>query len=287
LFYRTDKKIVVCKTVKGEVLNVEIGLINHKLITNQLKKNIMNQSYQKLIKGNQIYSETKKFQDPDYFENLSKGQKPEYLWIGCSDSRVPANEITSTQSGEIFVHRNIANLVVHTDTNLLSVLEYAVKYLEVKHIIVCGHYGCGGVKAAMTNTYHGFVDNWLRNIKDVYHKNEEELQAINNNDDKANRLAELNVIEQVRNLAKTTIVQEAWSHRELHLHGWVYGLKDGLVKDLSVIHDGQEDIDSIYRFSINGAKAKKTVKKSTVPVVKLPVKKVAVKSKVQRLKVKR
>jgi carbonic anhydrase len=247
----------------------------------------MNKSYQKLIKGNQIYSETKKFQDPEYFENLSKGQKPEYLWIGCSDSRVPANEITSTQSGEIFVHRNIANLVVHTDTNLLSVLEYAVKYLEVKHIIVCGHYGCGGVKAAMTNTYHGFVDNWLRNIKDVYFKNQEELQAINNEEDKANRLSELNVIEQVRNLAKTTIVQEAWSHRELHLHGWVYGLKDGLVKDLSVIHNGQEDIDSIYRFAINGTKTKMPVKKSVVPVIKLPAKKVPAKPKAQRLKTKR
>ncbi len=248
----------------------------------------MNKSYQKLIKGNQIYAETKKFQNPEYFENLSKGQKPEYLWIGCSDSRVPANEITSTHSGEIFVHRNIANLVVHTDTNLLSVLEYAVKYLEVKHIIVCGHYGCGGVKAAMTNTYHGFVDNWLRNIKDVYFKNQEELQAINNEDDKANRLSELNVIEQVRNLAKTTIVQEAWSHRELHLHGWVYGLRDGLVKDLSVIHNGQEDIDSIYRFSINGAKTKVPAIKPAVPVVKLPVKKSAAKHKAtQRLKTKR
>ena len=244
----------------------------------------MNKSYQKLIRGNQIYSETKVFQDAEYFKNLSKGQKPDYLWIGCSDSRVPANEITNTQSGEIFVHRNIANLVIHTDTNLLSVLEYAVKYLEVKHIIVCGHYGCGGVLASMTNTYHGFVDNWLRNIKDVYHKNEEELKAIHNKNERANRLTELNVLEQVRNLAKTTIVQEAWSQRELHLHGWVYGLQDGLVKDLSVIHNGQQDIDSIYRFSFNGAKAKTPVKKSSVPVIKLPLKKAAVKPKPQRLK---
>ncbi|MCW3092173.1 MAG: cab [Ferruginibacter sp.] len=244
----------------------------------------MEKSYQKLIQGNKIYAETKKFQDPQYFEKLSKGQTPEYLWIGCSDSRVPSNEITSTQSGEIFVHRNIANLVVHTDTNLLSVLEYAVKYLEVKHIIVCGHYGCGGIKAAMTNTYHGFVDNWLRNIKDVYHKNEGELAAITDEDDRANRLSELNVIEQVRNLAKTTIVQEAWSKRELHLHGWVYGLKDGLIKDLSVIHDGQEDIDSIYRFSINGTKPKAPVKVNAVPVVKLPLKKAAANHKIQRVK---
>ncbi|MBL0356665.1 MAG: carbonic anhydrase [Chitinophagaceae bacterium] len=210
----------------------------------------MNQSYQKLIKGNKIYSETRLFENPEYFKELAKGQTPEYLWIGCSDSRVPANEITNTKSGEIFVHRNIANLVVHTDSNLLSVLEYAVVYLKVKHIIVCGHYGCGGVNASMTNTCHGFVDNWLRNIKDVYLKNVKELEAIKNETERANRLTELNVIEQVRNLAKTTIVQQAWSERELHLHGWVYGLNSGIVKDLSVIHDSQEDIDSIYRFNI-------------------------------------
>lgn len=210
----------------------------------------MNKSYQKLIQGNKLYAETKIYQDPDFFKKLSQGQTPDYLWIGCSDSRVPANEITSTKSGEIFVHRNIANLVVHTDTNLLSVLEYAVKYLQVKHIIVCGHYGCGGIKASMTNNYHGFVDNWLRNIKDVYHKNMNELEAIKDETERANRLTELNVVEQVRNLAKTTIVQQAWTERELHLHGWVYGLHDGLIKDLSVIHDDKDDIDPIYRFDI-------------------------------------
>jgi carbonic anhydrase len=209
----------------------------------------MEKSYQKLIQGNKIYAETKLFQDPEYFKNLSQGQKPDYLWIGCSDSRVPANEITKTESGEIFVHRNIANLVVHTDTNLLSVLEYAVKFLGVKHIIVCGHYGCGGVKAAMTNTYHGYVDNWLRNIKDVYHQNREELNAIKDPKEKEHRLTELNVIEQVKNLAKTPIVQQAWVERELHLHGWVYGMENGLIKDLSVIHNGQEDIDAIFRFA--------------------------------------
>ncbi len=227
----------------------------------------MDKSYQKLIRGNQLYSETKIFQDPEYFKNLSKGQKPEYLWIGCSDSRVPANEITGTQSGEIFVHRNIANLVVHTDTNLLSVLEYAVKYLEVKHIIVCGHYGCGGVNAAMSNTYHGFVDNWLRNIKDVYHANEEKLLAIENETERANLLTELNVMEQVRNLAKTTIVQQAWATRELHLHGWVYGLSDGLVKDLSVIHNSRKDIDNIYQFVISAPP--KTVKEKKGAVKKV------------------
>ncbi len=208
----------------------------------------MEKSYQKLIEGNKLYAQTKVFKDPDYFKKLSKGQQPTYLWIGCSDSRVPANEITSTQSGEIFVHRNVANLVVHTDTNLLSVLEYAVKYLGVKHIVVCGHYGCGGISAAMTNNYHGYVDNWLRNIKDVYHKNSLELDAITDGVQRADRLTELNVIEQVRNLAKTTIVQQAWAERQLHLHGWVYGFHNGLVKDLSVIHDGSEDIDPIYRF---------------------------------------
>ena len=211
----------------------------------------MQKLYDKLIQGNKSFSESKKALDADYFINLAKGQSPQYLWIGCSDSRVPANEITSTSSGEIFVHRNIANLVVHTDFNLLSVLEYSVKFLGVKHIIVCGHYGCGGIKAAMTNTYHGFVDNWLRNIKDVYLKYNDELKAIEDIEKRANRLSELNVIEQVRNLAKTVVVQEAWAERELHLHGWVYGLNDGLVKDLHVIHNDREDIEEIYRFDLN------------------------------------
>ncbi len=210
----------------------------------------MDKSYQKLIHGNKLFAETKLFNNPDYFKKMSKGQTPAYLWIGCSDSRVPANEITNTQSGEIFVHRNIANLVIHTDTNLMSVLEYAVKFLKVKHVIVCGHYGCGGINAAMTNNYHGYVDNWLRNIKDVYHQNERELSLIEDSTERANRLTELNVIEQVRNLAKTTIIQSAWVEREVHLHGWVYGLHNGLVKDLSVIHNNKEDIDPIYRFSI-------------------------------------
>jgi carbonic anhydrase len=211
----------------------------------------MDKSYQKLINGNKLYSETKLFRDPDYFKKLSKGQKPDYLWIGCSDSRVPSNEITSTQSGEIFVHRNIANLVVHTDTNMLSVLEYAVRYLGIRHVIVCGHYGCGGIQAALSNTPHGFVDNWLRNIKDVFHKNYDELMAIQDPTQRADRLTELNVVEQVRNLAKTTTIQQTWMERELHLHGWVYGLNDGKIKDLSVIHNSSEDIDKIYRFEFN------------------------------------
>lgn len=208
----------------------------------------MEESYRKLIEGNKLYSMSKKFEDPEYFKKLSLGQTPEYLWIGCSDSRVPANEVTNTQSGEIFVHRNIANLVVHTDANLLSVLEYAVKYLGVKHIIVVGHYGCGGVKAAISHKMHGYVDNWLRHIKDVYYKHRDELEAIADLDQRTDRLTELNVIEQVRNLAKTTIVQETWRTRKLHLHGWVYGINDGLVTDLKVIHNEAEDLEAIYRF---------------------------------------
>lgn len=210
----------------------------------------MEKSYLRILQGNKEFSETRKIENPEYFANLVKGQQPEYLWIGCSDSRVPANEITNTQSGQIFVHRNIANLVVHTDANLLSVLEYAVKYLSVKHVIVCGHYGCGGIQAAMSNTRYGFVDNWLRNIKDTYNKHQQELLHLQNDTDRLNRLVELNVIEQVRNLAKTTIVQEEWQKRPLHLHGWVYGLHDGMVKDLAVIHDSREDLEDIYRFDL-------------------------------------
>jgi len=210
----------------------------------------INSIYDRLLEGNRRFALSKQFEDPEFFKKLSIGQKPDYLWIGCSDSRVPANEITSTKSGEIFVHRNIANLVVHTDMNLLSVLEYAVKMLDVKHIIVCGHYGCGGVKAAMSNDLHGFVDNWLVNIKNVYNKYEKELMAIANEDKREDRLVELNVIEQVRNVAKTTIAQQAWKERPLHIHGWVYGINSGMITDLCCIHDEQEDIETIYRYKI-------------------------------------
>ena len=210
----------------------------------------MDKSYRKLIEGNLKFSIARKMDDPEYFKKLSLGQTPEYLWIGCSDSRVPANEITGTQSGEIFVHRNIANLVVHTDFNLLSVVEYAVEILKVKHIIVCGHYGCGGVRAAMTNDMYGFVDNWLRNIKEVYNKHIHELEAISDLDKRADRLTELNVIEQVKNLAKTKIVQKGWREKRLQVHGWVYGLNSGLIKDLEVLHDDLSDIDAIFRYNI-------------------------------------
>jgi len=210
----------------------------------------MENSYKKLIEGNKKYASEKKFDDPEYFKKLSLGQTPEYLWIGCSDSRVPANEITNTQSGEIFVHRNIANLVIHTDLNALSVISYAIEVLKVKHIIVCGHYGCGGIRAAMTNDAIGFVDNWLRNIKDVYAKHSNELDAILDTDKRADRLTELNVIEQVKNLCRTKKVQKAWKERSLQVHGWVYGLNSGLVKDLEVVHDEITDIEEIYRYKL-------------------------------------
>jgi carbonic anhydrase len=212
----------------------------------------MEQSYRKLLDGNKRFATSKKFDDPEYFKKLGKGQSPEYLWIGCSDSRVPANEITGTESGEIFVHRNIANLVVHTDLNLLSVLEYAVKVLRVKHIIVCGHYGCGGINASMSNKSFGYVDNWLRGIKDVYVRNQTELEAIADPDKRQDRLTELNVIQQVKNLAKTKVVQRAWKNRALQIHGWVYGINSGLITDLNASHDALEDIENIFRYTFDG-----------------------------------
>ena len=209
----------------------------------------MDKAYQKLIDGNRRFALDKKIKDPEYFKKLSIGQKPDYLWIGCSDSRVPANEVTSTESGEMFVHRNIANIVVHTDLNVMSVLEYSVNVLGVKHIIVCGHYGCGGVRAAMTHKTYGLVDKWLRNIKDVYNKHSVELDAIADEDTRADRLTELNVIEQVQNLAQTKIIQKAWHEgRTLQIHGWVYGLNSGLITELKAVYDDNGDIDPIYRY---------------------------------------
>jgi carbonic anhydrase len=207
-------------------------------------------SYHKLLEGNKKWAAQKLAEDPDFFTNLTLGQTPQYLWIGCSDSRVPANEITNTRSGEIFVHRNIANVVVHTDMNLLSVVYYAVEVLHVKHIIVCGHYGCGGVLAAMENKDQGFVNNWLRNIKDVYEKHATELDGITEFQERSNRLVELNVIEQVRNLAKTRVVQNAWKNRTLQLHGWVYGFNNGIITDLNAMHDEIGDLQPIYRYDL-------------------------------------
>jgi|EP00611_Tribonema_gayanum_P016249 carbonic anhydrase len=205
--------------------------------------------YEKLLLENKAWASEKVQFDPEYFSRLAEIQTPDFLWIGCSDSRVPANEITNTQPGEIFVHRNIANMVVHTDVNLLSVLDYAVTHLKVKHVIVCGHYGCGGVKAAMTNhDYKQVLNMWLRNIKDVYRIHRDELNTINDEQQKFDRLVELNVQEQVMHLAKTSIIQRAWKNEQRpHLHGWVYGLKDGLIKPVFEM-SANTNIDSLYEY---------------------------------------
>jgi carbonic anhydrase len=210
----------------------------------------MSDFYKKILDNNKEWVESNLAKDPNYFKDLSSGQNPPLLWIGCSDSRVPANEITGTRAGEVFVHRNIANLVIHTDMNMLSVLDYAVNALKVKHVLVCGHYGCGGVKAAMGNESIGVIDNWIRNIKDVYRVHNEELSAIEDEDKKFNRMVELNVIEQVYNLAKTSIVQNAWNNgQELYLHGWVYGLNSGYVTDLNVNFSNNSELDTMFKLN--------------------------------------
>lgn len=211
----------------------------------------MEKTYKSLLSNNKKWVVKKLKVNPGYFEDLAKGQSPEYLWIGCSDSRVPANEITGTRPGDVFEHRNIANMVVHSDMNLLSVLSYAVEVLKVKHIIVCGHYGCGGVLAAMSNKQYGLIDNWLRNIKDVYRLHHNELDAILDEGQRVRRLVELNVIEQVYDLTKTSIVQNAWKNNQpLHVHGWVYDLHDGIIKDLDISYTGSEEMHKIYRYAI-------------------------------------
>jgi carbonic anhydrase len=206
-------------------------------------------SYDKLLLENKAWAAEKLADDPDYFNRLADIQRPDFLWIGCSDSRVPANEITGTQPGEIFVHRNVANLVINTDVNLLSVLDYAVNHLKVKHVIVCGHYGCGGVKAAATNNDFKYVLNmWLRNIKDVYRIHRPELENIKDEDKRIDRLVELNVQEQLYNLAKTSIIQRAWKQEQRpDLHGWVYGLKDGIINPVLELKSGSK-IDRIYEY---------------------------------------
>ncbi|HKZ66805.1 MAG TPA: carbonic anhydrase [Chitinophagaceae bacterium] len=207
--------------------------------------------YEVLLKENKLWAAEKISGDPEYFDRLAHLQTPEFLWIGCSDSRVPANEITGTQPGEIFVHRNIANLVINTDVNLLSVLDYAVNHLKVRHVIVCGHYGCGGIKAASTNDdLRPLLNMWLRNIKDVYRLHRNELDAITNEEKKVDRLTELNVQEQVFNLAKTSIIQKAWAKEQRpDLHGWVYGLKDGIIKPVFEMNAGTH-IDPLYEFDL-------------------------------------
>jgi carbonic anhydrase len=208
----------------------------------------MTDFYKKILDNNKKWVETSLALDPNYFENLAVGQSPPLLWIGCSDSRVPANEIVGAKPGEVFVHRNIANMVIHTDMNMLSVLDYAVNVLKVKHVIVCGHYGCGGVQAAMGNQSIGIIDNWIRHIKDVYRLHQNRLDAIENETDRFNTFVEMNVKEQVFDLAKTSIVQSAWKNgQDLTLHGWVYGLNSGFVTDLDVNITSDVELDAVYQ----------------------------------------
>jgi carbonic anhydrase len=208
----------------------------------------MSDFYKKILENNKKWVESQLAIDVDYFKDLSKGQTPPLLWIGCSDSRVPANEIIGAKPGEVFVHRNIANMVVHSDMNMLSVLDYAVNVLKVKHVIVCGHYGCGGVKAAMSNDSIGIIDNWIRHIKDVYRLHSDYLDSIDNDNDRFNAFVELNVKEQVFDLSKTSIVQSAWKNgQDLTLHGWSYGLNSGYVTDLNVNMSSNKDLDDVYQ----------------------------------------
>jgi carbonic anhydrase len=207
--------------------------------------------YKQLLANNKKWVASKLEKDPEFFLKLAEGQHPPALWIGCSDSRVPANEITGTQPGEIFVHRNIANMVIHTDMNMLSVLDYAVNVLEVEDVIVCGHYGCGGIRAAMSDQQFGLIDNWLCHIKDVYQKHEEDLEQIYDLTKRENRFVEFNVMEQVIDLSKTSIIQNSWQKRGgPNLHGWVYDIRNGIIKDLEVTLRDKTEIPLVYRFKV-------------------------------------
>jgi carbonic anhydrase len=206
--------------------------------------------YERLLLQNKAWSEEKTQLDEKYFFRLAHQQKPKFLWIGCSDSRVPANEITGTDPGEVFVHRNIANMVVHTDLNLLSVLQYAIEYLQVEHVIVCGHYGCGGVDAAVSNKSFGLINKWLRNIKEVYKNYQNEIDAEATHEARVNKLVEYNVLEQCQDLIKTSIIQKSWIERKApEIHGWVYGLSNGLVKELITIKPDINAIHPVFRYS--------------------------------------
>lgn len=208
-------------------------------------------SLQDLIENNRAWSDKISEQDPEFFPTLAKQQAPDYLWIGCSDSRVPANEIVGLLPGELFVHRNVANMVVHTDMNLLSVLQFAVEVLKVKHVIVVGHYGCGGVKAAMENKKLGLIDNWLLEIRDLYHQKQAMFKGLQSEEERVNLLCELNVVRQVYNLCHTNIVQEAWARgQKLAVHGWVYGLDDGKINNLNVTVNDNSQINDVYRLDI-------------------------------------
>jgi carbonic anhydrase len=204
-----------------------------------------------LFERNRMWAEKIKSVDPDFFKDLAQIQSPDYLWIGCSDSRVSANQIVDLKPGEVFVHRNIANVIVHTDLNCLSVIQFAVEVLKVKHIIVCGHYGCGGIKAAMENQGHGLIDNWLRHIKDVYRYHQQEIDAIQDEEKKLNMLCEKNIIEQVANVCHTTVVQEAWrAGRELSVHGWIYDISDGILRDLDICVTGLDQLSTTHLLNI-------------------------------------
>lgn len=205
----------------------------------------------RLLDQNRAWAEGIKASDPDFFPALAKQQSPKFLWIGCADSRVPANQLVGLVAGEMFVHRNVANVVVHTDFNCLSVMQYAVDVLKVEHVIVCGHHGCGGVKAALENSQLGLIDNWLRHVQDVVRDHEPQLMQIDDKIKRLDRLCELNVIEQVVNVARTTIVQSAWERgQELVVHGWIYGLQDGLLRDLGVSIDNADGLATAYRSAI-------------------------------------
>ena len=202
----------------------------------------------RLLDQNRAWAEAIKASDPNFFQTLAKQQSPKFLWIGCSDSRVPANQLVGLVPGEMFVHRNVANVVVHTDFNCLSVMQYAVDVLQVDHIIVCGHHGCGGVKAALENSQLGLIDNWLRHVQDVVRDHEEALLKIEDEAKRLDRLCELNVMEQVLNVCRTTIVQTAWQRRqELVVHGWIYGLEDGLLRDLGISIDCADGLTAAYQ----------------------------------------
>lgn len=205
-------------------------------------------SMKELMDQNKLWANEQKKIDPEFFHRLSEQQSPEYLWIGCSDSRVPANQVVGLDPGELFVHRNIANIVLHTDFNCLSVLQFAVEVLKVKHVIVCGHYGCGGIKAALDTQEFGLVDNWLRHIKDIYIKYKNEIDCLRFEQQRVNRLCELNVIEQVNNLSKTKIVQHAWEKgQDLSIHGVIYSIADGLLKELNINATNTNSIDPIFK----------------------------------------
>jgi len=220
-----------------ETLNISVG------------HNTEDINYDNLLKWNKEWVADTLKEDKDYFKKLAQGQNPPVLWIGCADSRVPANQITGTNPGDIFVHRNIANMVIHTDMSMLSVLDYAVSILKVKHVVVCGHYGCGGVLAAMSHKQFGLIDNWLRHIKDIYRTYAFELDMMEDDKERGKRLVELNVIENVYNLCKTSTIQNAWKQgQQLSVHGWAYSLETGIITDLKVSFNSDEKLGNVFKF---------------------------------------